>query len=603
MSIKKIQSFFQKSKFIIYPLIVIFFGGLLFYYLPKFIPDYIGIANYSKIYELFNLIISALVSLIGIYVTVSLVAYELFKQKSGIDFHKSFLLNTTNAYFISFSVITIIFVFFSSIKITFNNPSDQEISIIYFNIWLFCLVIVALIPVSFNLFSSFKPEKIAFDEINKIDRNTIFIEPNDIDIENQAEHYENDNLSKVENIVIALIAISDSIKSQLIIQQATLKLSELIIEEKEIERKEYIIKRLIDFHISIIDFSITQPNKSKILKSIWLAINNIYSTLIDKKETSIHFTKYREVFFKRFFNRLFENNKEEIIMYGIETIRTIIESQVIFNMPNDNEIIDLHHLREGVEKDFKYPDNYSKEDYKISNHWGEVANEMASCFTHVINKSIYYNNPNLLNFCFNEINSLNYKFYSEKIGKYKEAFFYIHYSNIITDYTYTAFEKNVFQEGSDAERLLPILFRELIIEEHLAARKVLENYCNLLIKLQRIDRLDRWFLGGLSIGNIIITEGDLGEIARQCSYKFNVNDLVKNCLQDSIDTYSILKEYYDKKPKNDFHLYMLIKERLTTILDILQKEKIENNKLILNLKKTIKSFKKEEVYLKIYINK
>jgi len=48
---------------------------------------------------------------------------------------------------------------------------------------------------------------------------------------------------------------------------------------------------------------------------------------------------------------------------------------------------------------------------------------------------------------------------------------------------------------------------------------------------------------------------------------------------------------------------MLIKERLTTILDILQKEKIENNKLILNLKKTIKSFKKEEVYLKIYINK
>ena len=599
MSMKKIQSFLQKGKFIIYPLIAISFGGLLFYYLPKFIPDYLGISNYSKIYELFNLIISALVSLIGIYVTVSLVAYELFKQKSGIDFHKSFLQNTTNAYFISFSVITIIFVFFSSIIITCNKPSDQEISVIYLNIWLFSSVIVALIPVSFNLFSSFKPEKIAFDEINKIDSNSIFIEPNDIDIENQAEYYENDNLSKVENIVIALIAISDSIKSQLIIQQATLKLSELIIEEKEIERKEYITKRLIDFHISIIDFSITQPNKSNILKSIWLAINNMYTNLIDKKETSIHFTKYREVFFKRFFNRLFENNKEEVIMYGIETIKNIIENQVLFNMPNDNEIIDLHHLRAEVEKDFKYPDNYSKEDYKISNHWREVANEMISCFTHIINKSIYYNKPNLLNFCFNEINNLNYKFYSEKIGKYKECFFYIRYSNIITDYTFTAFDKNVFQEGSDAEHLLPILFSELIIEERLASRKVLENYCYLLIKLQRIYKLDRWFLGGLSIGNIIITEGDLGEIVRRCSYKYNTNVLVQNCLQDCINTYSILKEYYEKNPKNDFHLYMLIKERLTTILDILQKEKINNNKLISNLKKTIKSFIKKEDYLKV----
>ena len=44
---------------------------------------------------------------------------------------------------------------------------------------------------------------------------------------------------------------------------------------------------------------------------------------------------------------------------------------------------------------------------------------------------------------------------------------------------------------------------------------------------------------------------------------------------------------------------MLIKERLTTILDILQKEKINNNKLISNLKKTIKSFIKKEDYLKV----
>ena len=67
-------------------------GGLQFYYFPlRFVPDFFEIKYYTKIYELFNLIISSLVSLIGIYISVSLVAYEFFKQKSGVDFHKSFL--------------------------------------------------------------------------------------------------------------------------------------------------------------------------------------------------------------------------------------------------------------------------------------------------------------------------------------------------------------------------------------------------------------------------------------------------------------------------------------------------------------------------------
>lgn len=299
-----IQANFQKYKFILFPVITVFFGGILFYFSPKFIPDYFDIANYSKIYELFNLIIGSLVSIIGIYVTVSLVAYEFFKQKSGIDFHKSFLLNSISAYFISFTVITIIFIFFSSVLISHLNPTNKEISIIYFDIFLFSLTIALLIPVSFNLFSSLRPEKLAFEEIDKIDRKSIHINSANVDIENVAELYENDNLNKTENIVIALIAVSDSIKAQVIIQKATKKLAQLIIEEDKKEAKELIAKRLINFHISIIDFSLTQPNKSNMLRNIWLAINNMYSMLIRRKESAVHFKKYREIFIERYINNL-----------------------------------------------------------------------------------------------------------------------------------------------------------------------------------------------------------------------------------------------------------------------------------------------------------
>ncbi len=592
-----IQANFQKYKFILFPLITVFFSGILFYFSPKFIPDYFDIANYSKIYELFNLIIGSLVSIIGIYVTVSLVAYEFFKQKSGIDFHKSFLLNSISAYFISFTVITIIFIFFSSVLISHTNPTNKEISIIYFDIFLFSLTIALLIPVSFNLFSSLRPEKLAFEEIDKIDRKSIHINSVNVDIENVAELYENDNLNKTENIVIALIAVSDSIKAQVIIQKATKKLAQLLIEEDKKEAKELIAKRLIDFHISIIDFSLTQPNKSNMLRNIWLAINNMYSMLIRRKESAVHFKKYREIFIERYINRLFENNKEEVIIYGIETIKNIIENQVIFNTADENEIIELYHLRKDVEKDFVYPNDYSDEKLKISEHWSEITLEMSYCFTYIINQSIQYNKPNIINKCYEEINSLNFKLHLERVGKYKEGFFYLQYSSIISDYTYTAFDKNIFQEGSDAKHLLPSLFFTLIEEEHLAARTVLQKYCYLLINLQKINKLDRWFLGGLTIGNLITLEGDLGQIARRCSYNYYKNDLVQNCLQDIIETYSILKKYYEKYPKNDFHLYISLRERLVTILDILLKEKNEKKKLIKKLKRIIKSFKKEDDYI------
>jgi hypothetical protein len=206
------------------------------------------------------------------------------------------------------------------------------------------------------------------------------------------------------------------------------------------------------------------------------------------------------------------------------------------------------------------------------------------------------NKPDLVNKCFETLNDLNFKFHLDEIGKYKLAFLYIKTATIISDYTYRAFEKNIFQEGSDAKNLLPSLFDNLIEKEEISSHTVLCKYCYLLIYLQKINKLDRWFLGGLTIGNLFTLEGDLGQIARRCSYNYHKNKTVQNCLHDCIDTYIILKEYYETKPNNNFDLYIVIKERITTILDILSECKVDNKKLIQKLKLEIKSFKKIEDY-------
>jgi len=597
-TITKIRTFInQYGVYFLVPPVCISIYVLVLYLLPiQFFPDLFNIKHYSKTYELFNLIISSLVSIIAIYISVSLVAYEFFRQKSGIDFQKSFFINNKSGYYVSFTVWTILFTFLCSIKVSVTNPDYKEVSIIYFNIILFVLSILFLIPIAFNLFSSFKPVKLASEELQKITGESIFIQTDEnMDIEKELEQIENcDYLGKVANIVIALITVSDNIKAQAIIQKTTLKLSNLIIDEENPKDKEYIIDRLISFFIKIIDFSLLQPNNTAILGGIWIAIDiRMYSLLTSRKETAEHYEKFRKQFFERYFNRLFENNKEEIIFEGITTLRYIIQKQVLFNTAEDQKIYSLNNLRKSIEQDFKEPNDYTDEDYRNAEHWREIAIDTMGCFGVIISKAIKQNRPEIINKCFEQINKLNYKLHSERVGICKQSFFYINSAKFIFDYAYSAFEKNIFIEGQDAEYLTPTLFENLIEEKHPAARTVLQKYCYLLINLQQINKLDKWFLGGLSIGDFIITEGELGEIARRCSVKFDDGIEIQNCLADIIETFKILKEYYEKNPPINFNLYLVIRQRFSNILELLENKNINAEGVINNLKQQIASFKEK----------
>lgn len=597
--IENIRICFRKFDYIIYPLIFVLGGCLFLYNFPfPFIPDFFNIKNYPKIYELFNLIISSLVSLIGIYITVSLVAYEFFKQKSGIDFQKSFLVNRLNAYYISITVFTILLSFISSIIISSSNPKYNEISIVYFNAILFISVITCLFPIAFNLFSSLRPDKIAYKELSKINSKSIFIKmaPKE-EIDKQSEYLENDSLLKIENIVIALITVKDLIKARAIIHKVSLKLSELIVSENSTAKKEYIIDRIISFYIKIIDYSLLQPNNSTILKSIWFAVEDMYSYLIEKKESAYHFEKFNKKFFERYFNRLIHARNEEILFEGVKTIKTIIQNQILYNMPGDDNIPSLNSLKKSIDKNYKYPPKYTDSDISNMRHFEEIANNLMANFSFLLNKGVLTNNPELINNCFEQLNELNFKFYLENIGKYQQSFFYLSSTNTILDYAYLAFKRDVFIEGHDAKHLTPSLFEDLIENQHLAARTILQKYCYFLFNLQKINKLDRWFLGGLNIGNIITTEGELGRIARRCVYKFNEGQEIQDCLTDCIEAFKIIKEYYEDHPPDNYGIYEVIKWQFNNILENMKSNNLDESATINTLNDLIASFKeKKELY-------
>lgn len=584
---------FKQYISIIYPVVLIFIIGLALYHFPfHFVPDYLKLKNYSKLYELFNLIITSLTSLIGIYVSVSLVAHAIFKEKSGLDFHKSFLINSINSLYISYSVSTIIFSFLCSIVIPISKPSNNELTLIYYNVFLFISIIILLFPVAFNLFSSLKTEQIASKEISKISVENIFIKPiGDNDFDEIQYLFENDHLLKTQEIILALISVREKIKAQSIIFKASRKVSELIIYTEEKNKKYYLISRLISFYINIIDFTLLQPNNTTLLRNIWLSIENIYSIIIERKDTIVHFENFRKEFFERFFNRLFEYNKDELINEGITSVKRIIQNQILYNMPSDDKILFLDTYRRMHDNSFEERQEYTDEYFKIDAHWREAAYEFMGIFSIVMNKAISTNKPEIINKCSEEINKLTFKFRLKNTGIYKQFFFYIHASNIISDVIYRAFEREVFLEGSDAKNLTPSLFEEMIRERHPAARTVLCKYCYWLMSIQKLNKLDFWLLGGLTIGDFITLEGELGGISKSCAIHYKEAKEIQDCLSDCIITFDNIKIYFEKYPPRDLGLYFQIKKQFENILYWLNDKKVDDLIIIDNLKGLINSFK------------
>jgi len=360
------------------------------------------------------------------------------------------------------------------------------------------------------------------------------------------------------------------------------------------------ISHTIDFRdaLKIIDISLSQPNNSSILRSIWIAVEKMYSVLLERKETAVHFEKFHKQFLERYFIRLLNTNNEEIIYDGIKAVRHIIQKQVLFNMVDDDKIYSLNTLRSSIDKDFVYPKDYSDEDFRIAGHWNEIAVVIMNIFSFLINKGILMNKPELINQCFEQMNKLTFKFHLKSIGIYKQCYFYIRCASTISDYAYRAFEKNVFVEGHDAKDLTPSLLTNLIEEKHPAARTVLQKYCYLLICLQQLNKLDRWFLGGLTIGDFITTEGELGGIAKRCAIKYEDGKEIQDCLVDCINTFKIMKEYYEKHPPENFGLYTVIKWQFNNILEWLKHAKVDAPEVMENLRNLISTFKEQDEKVK-----
>jgi len=585
---------------IIIPLAILCLIQILIWIFPlEIIPDVISLSEFTNVHEQFDIIIGSLVSLIGVYISVTLVAFEFFKQTSGINVYKSILSSRSNTIFISLTITTILISFVNSLLIKSPIESSQQLTALYFNFIIYSIVIIALFPIAFQTFSNLKTINFIQNQIQNLNCSSLTkINSISDEFEETLKNFDNDPLLNIRSILLSLIANNKLTKASLAIDETIVKLVDLIIETNASNTRNILIDRLITFQLGIVDNCLESTNRDSILKNVWNSNYRIYLRLEDQKQPATILSKYREDFFERFYQRLYKHDKEEVILFSLKVIGGIIKNQILNYKLKDENLWVLSSLRRSIQKEYEF--DYRNKDESIlrfeNQHFQEIAIDFLDLFNSIIQKAINYSNPTILNKCFQELKDINFKFRLKDLPEYQSYFFKLRSMRFIFDYAYEAYEKNVFEKGYETQSLLPSLFKDDIHNDVLTSRDIVIQYCLFVLKLQSINKVDRHHLGGLNINGLFVTRGSLGDIANYCLKNLDSKEQSYLTLVEILDTYNLLRKRFKKSKNPDSKTYTkLIKGRLLELEEEINSNGNNSVHILNKIESQLRKYKNKKV--------
>ena len=176
--------------------------------------------------------------------------------------------------------------------------------------------------------------------------------------------------------------------------------------------------------------------------------------------------------------------------------------------------------------------------------------------------------------------------------KYQAYFFKIRIARLILDYAYDAYEQNVFNKGYDATFLLPSLFKSEIHNDVLTSREIIKQYCLYVLKLQLIDKIDRYHLGGIDFNGLFVTKGSLGDLAQYCLKYLDTQEISYLSLIDILDTFKLLRKRIKKKKDKDSKAYIqLINSRLEELKQEIKTTGNNSKDILKRINQQLKKFK------------
>lgn len=543
----------------------------------EILPDYFELSKISDASSFITTLFETSVTIISITVALVILSFNTFKQKGG-EYSSEYFISIKYLHYLVSLYITVIFlIFFSLIEII--KASDNTINLLYFNIYLFITTIILLVNFSYNLFKKISISDLIQYYFSIIDRkritNTSITIPNHETLEQKTK----DPLLIIEDLGINYLRRGDFVICNLIYTELTNSVIRFMKEAKDGIELNLYIEYLIKVYENFIPEAIAK-NNFILLSSIWTWFTNIHNEVnVDIENDQIikkllSFWDCFRFFGCKYYKTLVKANQQELAEEYLEKVIQIFRYDKDYIFPHEKEMHLFSYLFiKGYNELYKEcpDDNFFT---GINEDWKNFIEIIQNIYYSCGEFDLKINNEIGLLSTIHQL-SRNTVFDNHSSQPLKNFYIYRKFYCLIRELLDRGIDRNIF--NNDMDKILidinPLKNISWPTIKIIYENVILTDYGNLLVFLQKHNFINHSVVGGLTIGDLILS-GDLGELSHHYINK-NDEDSSLDCLKTIFDIINALNSGFEKDLKRNSGLQFNLNERLT----YLEEELVKKNNL------------------------
>lgn len=539
-----------------------------------FVPDYLGLTSIDKNVYL-SLVIGSVSSILGIVISVTLIRFELVKQRLGRQVNNYFLRNAWFKKLVTLLTVTIcwaLLVFLASSRFDAINLLTH----LYAVAILFFVSLLLLFPASYNILISSTSLQIIRHELEKLDDNVMssFTHNKDVYFRESYPLYdidENTPIDILKRLAQTFIRENDTNAAKLLLFFSCDHLIKWIGTSNDrnivnansnmpmftqiagVSNDRKIIRTKIDiitsiWHVIAIE-SIAQKN-IEMLSSLWNTFFQLHAHYA-KTKMYLLYLESLDSFERRFVNLLQQNNMSAVLALGVKYRGDVMKLHLTENCPDEKYIRDL-----GI----FFGETYVREEnYNAAENieWHLVSGTRT--ITDNIRYAIDVNDKHLISESFHTMRSLIYDVVRlENIGAKQKGFMVIRLYNSCACYFLRVAKSENYNEGM----VLPEIFDgsdlgEYVDSDTIYYKRVVSVFSDFVINLCLL-KLDYFALNYISL---------LASLGRYCREKVNTDKRFLDTCFFVVDTFKYLQPKFEADIVKYRKGYIVLNRQIESVRD------------------------------------
>jgi hypothetical protein len=546
-------------------ILFISFISIILFFLP--IPNILGISNANNVSDILNVTITALASILGIIIAVTLVAFEILRTTYNSYAFNTFFKNKNLKRLISIYLMSITVSYINMTSIS-NNLTDLNIKYTYLSLSLFLVSLFILFPVLFSIITSTQSKKKIKEIISQIDDEIVnSFHWNGTSPIIYVNNVGEDPITILMESGVSSLKNNDSYLPMFILDELITKIFE-ILNHQNLQEKN-IVKKYINIYLLVLRPVTDQAIILNDLDTLSIAIDttkDIY-TFCTMNKIKMNEINSLDEFLKDLTKKTVKYGIDPISQKVIRLFSKIMKENLEKNIPPENEIFSLEFEKGNVLKNA---------DHDKEAQWHHFAYQYVNYIRFLSKDAIKYKRAEVLKTASYTLDNMANYILDSSLSKTQKHSIIQNCIHILEQIIVDSIRADL---NSTTLVLNPFFMRNDLEKDKEIAKMKLLTLSEMLIELDAKDLYES------------ITLMHLGSLGRICASKIDEDDIYKETLIFIVDIFDKLRENAEKRKSEIAYLYLNFYDYLKSFKKQMTKEGIKNDKIENYINNALNRFK------------